>query len=179
MPEVLTKSGPQAELGPAAFDSFAHVSLPCRDLEEAIAFYVDVLGGELRVNGPIFASFRIAGVNVGIGTKSCSFIGPSAEYPHLAFYVDADTQAHMKDWLAQCGIPTSNIWTRTGVETLMFFRDPSGNVIELFCRSGFRDADKLPRGTSAGHGITLDIDALRYTTWKRPAIKGSRIVVHD
>ncbi len=179
MAEVFGMSEPQAQLGPTDFDSLAHVRLPCRDLEEGIAFYVDVLGGEIRVNGPIFASFRIAGVNVGIGTKNCSFIGPSAEYPHLAFYVDADTLAHMKDWLTQCDIPTSAIWTRRGVEALMYFRDPSGNMIELLCRNGFTGADELPRGKSAGHGVAVDIDALRYTAWNRPIIKRSRTVVPD
>lgn len=179
MTELSDMAKSQAELGPPVFDSMAHISLPCRDLEEGIAFYVDVLGGELRVNGPIFASFRIAGVNVGIGIKNVSFIEQSAEYPHLAFYVDADTITHMKAWLTQCDIPTSDIWTRRGVEALMFFRDPSGNVIELLCRNGFKGADKLPRGTSAGHGVAVDIDELYYTDWKRPATKGPRTVVPD
>jgi len=40
---------------------------------------VDVLGSEISVNGPIFASFRIAGVNGGIGTENISFIGPGEE----------------------------------------------------------------------------------------------------
>ena len=31
-----------------------------------------------------------------------------------------------------------------GVEALMFFRDPSGNLIELYCEKGFKGADKLP-----------------------------------
>jgi catechol 2,3-dioxygenase-like lactoylglutathione lyase family enzyme len=168
-----------AELGPPRFDSFAHASLPCRDLEEGLAFYIDVLGGELRVNSPIFASFVIAEVNVGIGINNCSFIGPGAEYPHLAFYVDAAAMTHMQGWLAQCGIPTSNPWTRRGIEALMFFRDPSGNVIELLCQEGFEGADKLPRGTAAGHGIAIDIDALRYDDWKRPSIQRSREIVRD
>lgn len=179
MTDAIDVSTAPTEMGPPVFDSMAHVSLPCRDLEEGVAFYVDVMGGELRVNGPIFASFRIAGVNVGIGTKNCSFVGSGAEYPHLAFYVDGDTMNHMKAWLTQCGIPTSPIWTRRGVEALMFFRDPSGNVIELLCRQGFEGAEKLPRGTSAGHGIAVDIDELYYTDWKRPAVKGSRTVVPD
>jgi hypothetical protein len=97
----------------------------------------------------------------------------------MAFYVDAKTLVHMKAWLTQCEIPTSNLWTRTGVEALMFFRDPFGNVIELFCSEGYEGADALPRGPSAGHGIAVDVDALRYTNWKRPTVKGSRIVVPD
>jgi catechol 2,3-dioxygenase-like lactoylglutathione lyase family enzyme len=169
----------EAELGPAKFQSLAHISLPCRDLEEGIAFYVDVLGGELRALGPIFASVRLAGANVGFGTKGCSFIDDSAEYPHIAFYLGPDELAHTRRWLLQCEIPVSNLWTRRGKEVLMFLRDPSGNVIELFCRDGFKDADKLPVGTSAGHGQAVNIDELRYTTWKRPKTQRSRVVVRD
>jgi catechol 2,3-dioxygenase-like lactoylglutathione lyase family enzyme len=169
----------EAELGPAKFDSLAHVSLPCRDLEEGIAFYVDVLGGELRALGPIFASVRLAGANVGFGTQGASFIADSAEYPHIAFYVGADELMHTRRWLTQCEIPVSNLWTRRGKEVLMFFRDPSGNVIELFCKAGFKDADQLPVGTSAGHGHAVDIDELRYATWKRPKTQRSRVVVRD
>jgi hypothetical protein len=89
------------EFGPARFDTFAHVSVPCRDLEEGICFYVDVLGGELRVSGKIFASVRLGGINLGFGIEGCSFMGPSAEYPHLAFYLGAAELAHTKQWLTQ------------------------------------------------------------------------------
>jgi catechol 2,3-dioxygenase-like lactoylglutathione lyase family enzyme len=176
---VLDATTTEAELGPAKFQSMAHVSLPCRDLEEAIAFYVDVLGGELRVSGKIFASVRLAGINIGVGNQGCSFMEPSSEYPHLAFYLGPDELLHTKAWLEQCGIPTSNLWTRRGKEVLMFFRDPSGNVIELFCKEGIKDADKLPRGPSRGHGTAVDIDAIRYDTWRRPKKQGSRVVTPD
>jgi hypothetical protein len=73
-----------------------------------------------------------------------------------------------KDWLARCGIPTSNFWTRHGVEVLMFFRDPSGNVIELFCTKGYQGADKLPKGPPRGHGTAVDIDKLHYDRWTLP-----------
>ncbi|MFN0300484.1 MAG: hypothetical protein ACKVQU_09025 [Burkholderiales bacterium] len=52
-----------------SLESFAHVSFPCRDLAEGKRFYVDVLGGVVRVDLPTFASIRIAGVDVGIGTE--------------------------------------------------------------------------------------------------------------
>jgi catechol 2,3-dioxygenase-like lactoylglutathione lyase family enzyme len=179
MVELRDDSQGLTELGPARLDSFAHVSVPCRDLEEGISFYVDVLGGELRVSGKIFASVRLAGINLGFGIEGCSFMLPSAEYPHLAFYVGAEELMHTKRWLTQCEIPSSNFWTRRGIEALMFLRDPSGNVIELFCKRGFKGANELPRGTSRGHGLAVDIDVLRYTTWKRPKVRGSRTPVPD
>ena len=155
--------------GPAKLKSFAHVSVPCRDLEEGKAFYRDVLGGEMHVDTPTFASFRLGGVDVGIGTDGCSYIAGNAEYPHFAFFVGPDELTQMQGWLAQCGIPTSNLWTRRGIEALMFFRDPSGNVIELYCEQGYKGADKLPKGPPRGHGTAVDIDRLRYDTWKRPS----------
>lgn len=170
---------PSSQIGPVELGNFAHVSVPCRDLEEAFCFFVDVLGGEVRVNGPIFGEVRLGGINLGFGIKGTTFMEPSTEYPHIAFYVGPAELLRMKDWLTQCEIPTSNFWTRRGIEALMFFRDPSGNVYELYCPEGFKGADKLPRGPSAGHGIAVDINASRYDTWKRPAIKRSREVVPD
>lgn len=154
--------------GPATLASFAHVSVPCRDLEEGKRFYGEVLGGVLRVDTPTFASFKLAGVDIGIGTDGCTFIEPSNEYPHFAFFVDAKALVHIQRWLARCRIPTSNLWTRSGVEALMFFRDPSGNVIELYCRAGYAGANDLPKGPPRGHGTAVDIDALTYTSWSLP-----------
>ena len=126
-------------------------------------------GGEIIVTDPAFALFSIAGMRVGIGSVGCSFMTPHTEYPHIAFNADAGALARMKDWLADCGVPTSGFWTRRGIETLMFFRDPSGNVIELFCDTGFEGAADLPKGPSRGHGTTIDIDALAYASWRLPS----------
>jgi catechol 2,3-dioxygenase-like lactoylglutathione lyase family enzyme len=155
-------------VGPPVFDSFDHASLPCKDLDEAIQFYGKVLGGELLVKEDAFALFRLAGTRIGIGASGTTFMTKNAEYPHIAFTAGPETLAQTKGWLSSCGVPTSNFWTRKGIETLMFFRDPSGNVIELFCEKGFEGAADLPRGPARGHGITLDIDALRYTDWHLP-----------
>jgi catechol 2,3-dioxygenase-like lactoylglutathione lyase family enzyme len=166
-----------AELGPGPIGTFNHVSVPCRDLEEATCFFVDVLGGELRIATPIFAEVWVGGMNIGYGTQGTTFMQPSAEYPHIAFYIDAPDLIRMKAWLTQCEIPTSNYWTRHGVEALMYFRDPSGNVFEFYCPEGMPGAADFPRGLAAAHGTAVDIDAIRYTTWKRPATKQSRKVV--
>ena len=169
MGQTVTEGGQQSEVkGPPRLRQFAHVSVPCRDLEEGKRFYTKVLGGEMHVETPTFASFKLGGVDVGIGADGCSFIENSAEYPHFAFFASAEEMLQMKAWLTRCGIPTSNFWTREGVEALMFFRDPSGNMIELFCLQGFKGADKLPRGPARGHGTAVDIDSLRYETWCLP-----------
>ena len=143
--------------------------MPSHDLDESIRFYTGVLGGEMVVQEEKFALFKIAGTRIGIGSTGTTFMTENAEYPHVAFNMGPDALVDMKQWLAACGIPSSNFWTRKGIETLMFFRDPSGNVIELFCDSGYEGADGLPRGPARGHGITIDIDALRYTDWHLPA----------
>jgi catechol 2,3-dioxygenase-like lactoylglutathione lyase family enzyme len=169
MAQTATSTAERAKaFGPPKLKSFDHVSLPCRDLDEAIRFYRDVLGGELKVKEGAFALFHIAGTRIGVSSAGCTFMTRGAEYPHVAFVAEADQLVQMKEWLAACGVPSSNFWTRQGVETLMFFRDPSGNVIELFCHGGYAGAKDLPRGPAQGHGTSLDIDSISYTTWKLP-----------
>lgn len=154
--------------GPPSFDGLDHVSVPCRDLEEGIRFYRDVLGGEIVVQEAAFALFDIGGAHVGIGSVGCTFIEPGNEYPHIGLTCSAETLVGMKAWLAACEIPSSNFWTRGGVETMMFFRDPSGNVIELYCHEGYAGAADLPRGPARGHGTAVDIDAIAYDDWRLP-----------
>lgn len=157
-----------AELGPPVFKSLDHVSFPCRDLEEGKKFYMGVLGGKIIVEEPAFVLFDINGAHIGIGSVGTTFIEPGNEYPHIGFDCDAETLVHTKAWLAACGIPSTPYWTRAGVEAMMFFRDPSGNVIELYCHEGYEDAPNLPRGPAQGHGNAIDIDAIRYDTWHLP-----------
>ena len=154
--------------GPPRFDGIDHVSFPCRDLEEGIRFYRDVLGGTMLVKEDAFALFEISGARIGIGSAGCTFIEPGNEYPHMGFACSAETLSAMQEWLAACGIPTTDPWTRQGIETLLFFRDPSGNVIELFCHEGYEGAADLPRGPARGHGITIDIDSIAYSEWRLP-----------
>jgi catechol 2,3-dioxygenase-like lactoylglutathione lyase family enzyme len=160
--------------GPPKLLALAHISLPCRELEEGKRFYIDVLGGELLVSQPTFASFLVAGVEVGIGAipGRCSWVAPSAEYPHIAFYADPEEMRRMKRWLNRCGIPSSDFWTRFGIEALMLFRDPSGNMIELFCKSGFDGVTHLPRAHSAPDTL-IDVASLIYSEWRIPPVRST------
>jgi catechol 2,3-dioxygenase-like lactoylglutathione lyase family enzyme len=166
MPESATKTA--GITGPPKFDAFHHVSIPCRDLEEGIRFYTEVMGGRVRVKEPFFASIQVSDAAIGIGAEGCSYVERSAEYPHFAFHAGGEELLQMKDWLKRCGIPSTIFWTRMGVEALMFFRDPSGNLIEVYCEKGFKGAQDLPRGPARGHGRTVNVDELYYDKWQVP-----------
>jgi catechol 2,3-dioxygenase-like lactoylglutathione lyase family enzyme len=74
--------------GPPKFNHLDHVSAPCRDLEEGIRFYGDVLGGERIASSVVaFAFIEIAGTRIGIGSVGCTFLNESTEYPHMALNV--------------------------------------------------------------------------------------------
>ena len=154
--------------GPPAFSSIHHIAIPCRDLDEGVRFYRDVLGGEQMVEESAFALFKLGGTFIGISTDGATRMAPETEYPHFAFLVNAGELVQTKQWLARCGVPSSNYWTRNGIETLMFFRDPTGNVIELFCPEGYDGAADLPTGPARGHGAAVDIDSLTYNEWQVP-----------
>src|ERR1700759_2231600 len=103
---TVTEEREKTVSGPPKALTFAHVSVPCRDLAEGKLFYSKVLGGEMHVDTPTFASFRLGGVDVGIGTDGCPFLEPSTEYPHFAFFCGPDELAQMKEWLGGLGIST-------------------------------------------------------------------------
>jgi glyoxylase I family protein len=155
--------------GPPQFQSFHHVSISCRDLEEGIRFYTEVLGGKVRVKESHFASIRVSNCDLGIGSEGVSYIERGAEYPHFAFHAGGEEMLQWKEWLTRCGVPSTNFWTRMGVEALFFFRDPSGNLVEVYCEKGFKGAGDLPRGPARGHGRAVDIEKLHYDKWQAPA----------
>jgi catechol 2,3-dioxygenase-like lactoylglutathione lyase family enzyme len=144
--------------------AFGHISLPVADLDEAIAFYTGVLGGRLILDTQDFAEVVLAGAIVGLGAASGSAPAPDAEFPHLAFRIEPDQLVPMKEQLERHGVPTHDIWTRRGEEGLMYFKDPSGNLLELYC-TAFPAARDLPRATSTS---LVDLPALNYRWDARP-----------
>jgi catechol 2,3-dioxygenase-like lactoylglutathione lyase family enzyme len=155
------------------FPTFArlhHISLPCRDIKETIDFYCGVLGGTVKHEEEKFVLLTLGDVDFGLSTVGVSWTAVEAEYPHTAFEVDANAMLHIQHVLDEHNIPYSNCWTRKGIEALMFFRDPSDNVLELFCLEGYPGAKDLPQTvTSFGHGVVLDVEEIVYDEWKRPS----------
>ncbi len=148
------------------FAGFSHVSLPVRDVPEACRFWTEVLGAEpvLNHHPERFAEVRLAGVILGFSKQPRGWTGRTAEFPHYAFFVKPEDMETFKARLERAGVPTHAIWTRNRVEALMYFRDPSGNLFELYCPHGYA-ADKVPVGKIAGGDYEVDLAALNYD-WK-------------
>ena len=147
------------------FSGISHLSIPCRGLEESKEFYTQVMGGELVHEIEGFFEVRIADVIVGLSERSEGWTGCDAEYPHYAFFVDAEDFLPMVAWLRQSGVTTSEPWTRDGIKGLLYFRDPSGNLLEMYCPK-IKEAANFARGKKQGGTYEIDFAALNYT-WKR------------
>jgi catechol 2,3-dioxygenase-like lactoylglutathione lyase family enzyme len=144
------------------FTSLAHVSLPVRDLAEARRFYEEVLGGRAILHTPDFVEVVVGGTILGFSVASGKPNAPDAEFPHVAFLIESDQFLPMKEWLEHHGVKTHQPWTRNAVEGLMYFKDPSGNLLEAYCKD-FDDAKALSKTPKIGN--IVDLQSLNYE-WK-------------
>ena len=138
----------QAVAAPMARPHFAflhHVSLASRDLVESKRFYIEVLGGELFHDTPGFSEVRVADIIIGMSEQLGGWTGRDDEYPHYGLNVDGANFALAKPWLDSCAVPNYG-WTRNYKTALLYFRDPSGNLLELYCDSGFEGMKELALG---------------------------------
>ncbi|HLH76881.1 MAG TPA: VOC family protein [Candidatus Binataceae bacterium] len=151
---------------------FSHLSLPCRDLSEAKEFFTEVLGAEVileRRDSP-FVEVVLGGVIIGLSQQPGGWTAAEAEFPHYAFYIDAANLLPLKERLESFAIPTHPPYTRNRKEALMYFRDPSGNLLEFYCSEGFKGVENLPIARAVGGTYTVDFKALNYTYWRRPSL---------
>ncbi len=143
------------------FSAFAHASLFCHDLEQAKRFFTTVMGGELIHDVDGFAEVRIAGIIVGLTIRPGKSTGRDDEYPHYAFFIEPVDFLPMVAWLRQNGVRTSEPWTRDGVKGLLYFRDPSGNLFEIYCAK-LKEAATFARAVKQGGSYAIDFAALNY-----------------
>ena len=68
----------------------------------------------------------------------------------------------MIDWLKANGVVTPGPWTRDGKKGLIYFRDPSGNLLEIYCSKEIPEAANFPRGTKQGGSYVTDSAGLFY-----------------
>lgn len=136
------------------FSRLNHISIPVRDVAVSKRFYVDVLGGRLIHDTPHFAEVLVAGTVVGMSDIRGRSQEPAAEFPHLGFEIESEQFWPMRRWLDEHGVKTHGPWTRSQVEGLMYFKDPSGNLIEIYCPR-FADAKAVQHARSVLEVVEL------------------------
>jgi catechol 2,3-dioxygenase-like lactoylglutathione lyase family enzyme len=108
-----------------------HVSINVTDVEEALAFYTEVLGLTERSDRPDFR-FPGAWLDVGAGGQQLHLIGAAAP-PNLGQHVAirvADLPAAVAD-LRDRGVEVTDP-SPVGAGHQAFLTDPSGNAVELY-----------------------------------------------
>lgn len=144
------------------FSGMSHVSLACRDLQESKIFYAQVMGLVHEIPG--FVEFQIKDIIIGLSEQDEGWTGPADEHPHYAFFIAPEDFLPMVAWLRQNGVTTSEPWTRDGVKGL-YFRDPTGNLLEMYCPR-LNQAAAFVRGAKQGGSYAIDFAALNYD-WHR------------
>ena len=126
------------------------------------------MGGELVHEIQGFVEFRIEDIIIGLSEQAEGWTGPDDEYPHYAFYITGPNFELMKNWLDRYEVP--NYPYRRGDTALIYFRDPSGNLFELYCDSGYDSITELPLAPRRG-GPPIDFRALNYNWDSKGAAK--------
>lgn len=140
-----------------------HISVHVRDVDEATAFWMDLFEAEpyrdfppkqlfhVQISGVVLAFFEQPGV-----------IGSKVEFPHYAFTASPEGMRVMKERLEKAGVKTHPLWTRNQIEALMYFRDPSGNLFELYCPEYDRVEELRLSSDKEGGDFRPNIDDLAY-----------------
>lgn len=148
-----------------------HISVPVRDRAEAVRFWTSLVSAELIdvYEDGAFALIRMpGGFNLGLSQQSGGWTARAAEFPHYAFNVRPEMFDVLKNRLGDLGVPTDLVWTRFSKEALLYFRDPSGNLFELYCREGYKGAASAAVSVGYGGNFKTDFEALNYAKWNDP-----------
>lgn len=126
-----------------------HLAYHVTDLEEARAFYGGTLGCKEGRSTDTWVDFNFFGhqVSLHLGkpfeTTDTGKVGQHmVPMPHLGVVLDMETWKTLAEKLTEANLafviaPTIRFEGEPGEQSTMFFRDPSGNPIEI---KGFADA---------------------------------------
>ncbi|WP_441289801.1 fosfomycin resistance glutathione transferase [Sorangium sp. KYC3313] len=104
-----------------------HVTLAVRDLDRAVQFYVQVLGGTRRAQWARGAYLELGALWLCLELDARA--GRQADDSHLAFSVDAEGLASLGEAIRLSG---ARIWKENRSEgASLYFEDPDGHKLEI------------------------------------------------
>ena len=120
-----------------------HLAFPVRDLEEARAFYGGLMGCEEGRSSDEWIDFDFYGHQIVAHTAGESgdrasnpVDGHDVPVPHFGVVLTMEDWQALADRLVAAGVqfaiePTIRFRGQPGEQATMFFRDPSGNALEM------------------------------------------------
>ena len=130
-----------------------HLAFPVRDLAEARTFYGDLLGCAEGRSAADWIDFDFYGHQIvahrveraGVDAGGTAVDGFDVPVPHFGVVLAIDDWQALADRLAAAGVsfeiePHVRFRGEPGEQATMFFRDPSGNAIEM---KAFASLDRL------------------------------------
>jgi catechol 2,3-dioxygenase len=131
-------------------DRIGHVVLKIRDLKRSRQFYTEVLGLEVMFEMPgmaFFSSHRrdhheLALMEIGAGAEAPK--GPQVGLAHVAFRLGDEAEL-IKAYreLKERQVPIA-FTVHHGVTKSVYFLDPDGNQLEVYCDVAPQDRPKFP-----------------------------------
>lgn len=138
---------------------FNHMTVPVRDLAEGRRFFLEVVGATMAFESRTHVQVVVGGAELGMAPQDRGYTPPDARLPRRRYTVDAVALRSMKARLESFGVPTHEPATSDGTDALMYFRDPSGNLFELFCPEPDADLANAARRRSEA---SVDVRALMH-----------------
>ena len=144
-----------------------HVHLKVANLDRAIAFYSDILGFDVQVRYGDEAAFLGADGyhhHIGLNTwQSKDGTPPPAGHTGLfhtaILYPSRAALATAVQTVMDAGYPVEGA-SDHGVSEAIYFTDPDGNGVELYCDRAEADWPRNPDGSLQMHTARLNLQAL-------------------
>ncbi len=147
-------------------ERIAHVVLKVRDLEVSKKFYTEVLGMDVMNESPELGIIFLANNRRDHHELALLQIGPQAESPsaraigllHVAFRLrnEEELREAYKE-LKQHSVPIS-FTVNHGITKSVYFRDPDGHELEVYCDNSPEEYAKLPNSYMGAEKLSFALD---------------------
>jgi len=115
-----------------AVKKFSSAYYVVKNMDEAVAFYKDVLGLNVKFrDGNRWTQFDVNGVGVAVADPSEGSVPPGGG---ATVVLEVDNLLETRQMLMQQGIAVNNIVDMGGHGQYFTTTDPSGNIVQIFAR---------------------------------------------
>ena len=147
----------------AKINKVGHVVLRVKNWEKCVRFYSEALGMEALVNDAdrhmAFLSFGTQHHDIALFQAADDAEYGTAGLSHIAFQIDGgiDELRELHGRLVAHGVTITNI-TEHSVTKSVYFQDPDGNRLEIFCeKMAMEEAIKVMREGSGATAVPLTL----------------------